>query len=220
MSASALDKLGKSIQAAAAEIKKLRRENDRLKETAAKLEQSPAAVPEADPEAAAWADERVQIKGRLEELSATLEAALAEERALWSGALEAARRSRREPGRVLSSDGYRSAASVSRSREDDRQMASDKTAATEVEIFGSVYHVRGEKQPEYLHSLAEMVDRKMREIGQHVSTVNTSKIAILAALNLADELVQCRTQQEGERADFDGKVAELAGKLDQVVQQS
>ena len=98
-------------------------------------------------------------------------------------------------------------------------MASKKTAATEVEIFGSVYHVRGEKEPEYLHSLAEMVDRKMREIGQHVSTVNTSKIAILAALNLADELVQCRTEQEGERAETDNKVAQLAGKLEKAVQQ-
>ena len=99
-------------------------------------------------------------------------------------------------------------------------MAAKKKAPTEVEIFGSVYHVRGEKEPEHLHSLAEMVDRKMREIGQHVSTVNTSKIAILAALNLADELVQCRTEQEGERSDNEGKVAELAGKLESAVQHS
>ena len=98
-------------------------------------------------------------------------------------------------------------------------MTAKKTATTEVTIFGSVYHVRGEKETEHLHGLAEMVDRKMREIGQHVSTVNTSKIAILAALNLADELVQCRTQQEGERAAIDGRVAELAGKLEKVVQQ-
>ena len=98
-------------------------------------------------------------------------------------------------------------------------MAAKETAPIEVEIFGSVYQVRGEKDSERLHSLAEMVDRKMREIGQHVSTVNTSKIAILAALNLADELVQCRTDQEGERAEIDGKVAELAGKLESAAQQ-
>lgn len=98
-------------------------------------------------------------------------------------------------------------------------MSGKTTTATEVEIFGSVYHVRGEKNPEYLHSLAEMVDRKMREIGQHVSTVDTSKIAILAALNLADELVQCRTEQEGERADIEAKATELAGELDEALQQ-
>jgi cell division protein ZapA len=97
-------------------------------------------------------------------------------------------------------------------------MSARETAATEVEIFGSVYHVRGEKDPEYLHGLAEMVDRKMREIGQHVSTVDTSKIAILAALNLADELAQCRTEQEGERAEIEAKATALAGKLDKALQ--
>lgn len=98
-------------------------------------------------------------------------------------------------------------------------MSAKTTTATEVEIFGSVYHVRGEKNPEYLHSLAEIVDRKMREIGQHVSTVDTGKIAILAALNLADELVQFRTEQEGERAEIEAKVTELAGELDTALQQ-
>ncbi|MBW2278567.1 MAG: cell division protein ZapA [Deltaproteobacteria bacterium] len=98
-------------------------------------------------------------------------------------------------------------------------MSAKTTTATEVEIFGSVYHVRGEKNPEYLHSLAEMVDRKMREIGQHVSTVDTSKIAILAALNLADELVQSRTEQEGERAEIEAKVTVLAGELDEALKQ-
>lgn len=99
-------------------------------------------------------------------------------------------------------------------------MSSKTTTATEVEIFGSVYHVRGEKKPEYLQELAEIVDRKMREIGQHVSTVDTSKIAILAALNLADELAQCRTEQEGERAELEGKASALAGELEKVLQHS
>ncbi len=98
-------------------------------------------------------------------------------------------------------------------------MAAKKTEPIEVEIFGSVYQVRGEKDSEHLQSLAEMVDRKMREIGQHVSTVNTSKIAILAALNLADELVQVRMEQEGERTEIDSKVADLTGKLESAVQQ-
>jgi cell division protein ZapA len=98
-------------------------------------------------------------------------------------------------------------------------MAARETAPIEVEIFGSVYPVRGENDSEHLHRLAEMVDRKMREIGQHVSTADIGKIAILAALNLADELVQCRTDQEGERAEIDGKVAELAGRLEIAVQQ-
>lgn len=89
--------------------------------------------------------------------------------------------------------------------------------ATEVEIFGAVYHVRGDKDPEYLQELAEMVDRRMREISQQVSTVDTSKIAILAALNLSDELFQCRQQQDGDRGQLRERIVALTGKLEKAL---
>ncbi len=87
------------------------------------------------------------------------------------------------------------------------------TTSIDVEIFGSVYHVRGEQDPEYLQRLAEVVDGKMREISRHVPVVDSGKIAILAALNLADELLQCNNQQQGERVDMMEKVEELTGLL-------
>ncbi|MEE8277835.1 MAG: cell division protein ZapA [Thermoanaerobaculia bacterium] len=98
-------------------------------------------------------------------------------------------------------------------------MTTKATTATDVEIFGGVYHVRAEKDPEYLRKLAELVDQKMREIAQQVSTVDTAKIAILAALNCADELFQCRKQQEGERVEIQEKVTELAGRLSEALQE-
>lgn len=97
-------------------------------------------------------------------------------------------------------------------------MTTRSTTATEVEIFGSVYHVRGEKDPEYLQELATLVDRKMREISQQVSTVDSAKIAILAALNIADELFQSRKQQQGERVKIEEKVTDLAGELEKALQ--
>jgi cell division protein ZapA len=87
------------------------------------------------------------------------------------------------------------------------------TTSIDVEIFGAVYHVRGEQDPESLRRLAAVVDRKMREISRHVPVVDSGKIAILAALNLADELLQCNNQQEGERVEMMEKVAELTGLL-------
>ena len=87
------------------------------------------------------------------------------------------------------------------------------TTSIDVEIFGSVYHVRGEQDPEYLRRLAEVVDGKMRDISRHVPVVDSGKIAILAALNLADELLQCNNQQEGERVEMMEKVEELTGLL-------
>ena len=91
------------------------------------------------------------------------------------------------------------------------------TTTTDVEIFGSTYHVRGDKDPELLQELAGLVDGKMREIAQQVSTVDTGKIAILAALNIADELLQCRKQQEGERVEIQDKVTRLAERLEGVL---
>jgi len=58
----------------------------------------------------------------------------------------------------------------------------------DIEIFGKIYTVKGEKDPEYVRKVAEYVDRKMREISQVTETVSTSRIAILASLNIADEL--------------------------------
>lgn len=85
--------------------------------------------------------------------------------------------------------------------------------STEVEIFGAVYSVRGSDDRGYLQGLADLVDRKMREVAQHVNTADTARIAILAALNLADELLSLEKRQEGERVLIREKVAELTEEL-------
>lgn len=89
---------------------------------------------------------------------------------------------------------------------------------TEVEIFGAVYHVRGSEDTEYLQNLADLVDRRMREIAQHVTSGDTTRIAILAALNLADELFRTQKQQEGERVEIREKVVELTEELTQALE--
>ena len=85
--------------------------------------------------------------------------------------------------------------------------------ATEVEIFGAVYNVRGREDRGYLQELASHVDRRMREVAERIHTVDTAKIAILAALNVADELFQSRKQREGERVEIEEKAGALAGEL-------
>jgi len=70
----------------------------------------------------------------------------------------------------------------------------------DVEIFGKVYTVRGDKDPEYVRRVAEFVDRKMREIAQVTDTVSTSRIAILASLNIADELMTILEESEEFKA--------------------
>ncbi|MDY7092741.1 MAG: cell division protein ZapA [Acidobacteriota bacterium] len=92
-----------------------------------------------------------------------------------------------------------------------------KGTTTAVEIFGSVYYVRGDNDSDSLRELAGIVDRQMRQIAEQVATVDTAKIAILTALNLADELSQCQKLQEGERVEIREKVEALAGELDRAL---
>jgi cell division protein ZapA len=89
---------------------------------------------------------------------------------------------------------------------------------TPVEIFGAVYTVRGTNDTGYLQGLADLVDRKMREVAEHVSTADTARIAILAALNLADELFRIQKRQEGERVEIREKMTALAEELNQALQ--
>jgi cell division protein ZapA len=86
------------------------------------------------------------------------------------------------------------------------------STTTQVEIFGEVYSVRGNDENGYLQELASLVDRKMREVAGQVKG-DTARIAILAALNLADELFQIQSRQEGERVEIREKVAALTEEL-------
>ncbi len=85
---------------------------------------------------------------------------------------------------------------------------------TEVRIFGAAYNVRGSDGSDHVQALADLVDRKMREIAGQVRTQDTARIAILAALNLADELTQLQRRQEGERVEVQERVFELLKTLD------
>ena len=89
---------------------------------------------------------------------------------------------------------------------------------TPVEIFGEVYYVRGDDENGYLQGLADLIDRKMREVAEHVKTGDKARIAILVALNLADELFQAQNRQEGERVEIREKVAALTQELSQALE--
>jgi len=56
------------------------------------------------------------------------------------------------------------------------------------EIFGQTYTIRGELDEAYVQKLASYVDEKMRAVANATSTVDTQKVAVLAALSIADEL--------------------------------
>ncbi len=92
-------------------------------------------------------------------------------------------------------------------------VSANDTTSIEVEIYGSRYQVRAAHDRAYLEELAAMVDRKMREISGRIQVVDAGRLAILSALNLADELYQCTKQQESERDRIMERLAELEGEL-------
>ncbi len=84
---------------------------------------------------------------------------------------------------------------------------------TEVEIFGATYVLRSGQDREYLAALADEVDRRMRELSEHLEQVDPGRLAILVALNLADELTRNRKHYDGERGEIENRVTELTDRL-------
>ncbi len=67
--------------------------------------------------------------------------------------------------------------------------------AVAVDIYDQVYHLRG-SDPVYLTRLAQLVDTKMRAVTAHGGPVDSLRVAVLAALNIADELATLRQRHE------------------------
>ena len=96
-------------------------------------------------------------------------------------------------------------------------------AAVAVEIYDQVYHLRG-IDPAYIEALAATVDSKMRAVSAIGGTVDSLRVAVLAALNIADELTQLRqrydtlagTVSQSQRA-VRSRTGNLAHLLDEVL---
>jgi cell division protein ZapA len=82
-----------------------------------------------------------------------------------------------------------------------------------IEIHGQRYPIRSTLDPEYVARLARYVDQRMRAAGDTTHSGDSLQLAILAALNIADELFRCRDVSR-ERA---GELAERAGELERLL---
>lgn len=82
-----------------------------------------------------------------------------------------------------------------------------------VEINGQRYPIRSTLDPEYVAQLAAYVDGKMRAVSDSTPTGDSLRLAVLAALNIADELFRCRDVTRLR----DGELAERAGELERLL---
>lgn len=90
----------------------------------------------------------------------------------------------------------------------------DKSAAVQVEIFGQSYTVRAGADPSYVQELASYVDSQMQQVSRAGGAVDSVRIAVLAALNIADECFRYRTTAEEAESVAHAHADELAKRLD------
>ena len=88
----------------------------------------------------------------------------------------------------------------------------------QVEIFGHGYTIRGEADQQYILGVAAYVDRKMREVTEKLPVASLSKVAVLASLNIADELFKERTARERTDQEIHSRAAKLHAVLDEVLE--
>lgn len=96
--------------------------------------------------------------------------------------------------------------------------------AVSVDIYDQVYHLCG-TDPAYIERLASLVDTKMRSVAASGGTVDSLRVAVLAALNISDELLTLRARYDALAGSSDrtqnnlrSRAGTLAGMLDEVLE--
>ena len=87
-----------------------------------------------------------------------------------------------------------------------------------VEIYDQAYNLRG-SDPDYIFRLAAYVDAKMRTVAEQTSTVDSLRLAVLAALNIADEYHLLKRKYDEVAAEYNQRAHELSGKLDEALRE-
>ena len=95
-----------------------------------------------------------------------------------------------------------------------QEQSGNRIGYVTVEIYDQPYHLSGQNI-EHIRGLAEIVDSRMRAVAAQGRTVDSLRVAVLAALNLADELSQ--TAHAGAAALGHARAISLRGLLDEVL---
>lgn len=96
----------------------------------------------------------------------------------------------------------------------------EREKLVQVEIYGQRYTLKGSEDSAYVESLAAHVDRRMREIAGSSSTVDSLKVAVLAAVNIADEYFRLKLAGESVGDRVHEMARQIEGLLDDVIEQA
>ena len=88
-----------------------------------------------------------------------------------------------------------------------------------VEIYDQAYNLRG-SDADYIFKLADFVDLKMRTVAEQTATVDSLRLAVLAALNIADEYHLLKRKYDAIASDFNARAHELSGRIDEALKET
>jgi cell division protein ZapA len=98
----------------------------------------------------------------------------------------------------------------------DPNLKAAQNGSVRVEIFDQAYNLRG-SDAEYILKLASYVDAKMRSVAEATNTIDTARLAVLAALNIADEYHLLKRRDDTGGADYQKRAHLLAKAIDEVL---
>lgn len=92
----------------------------------------------------------------------------------------------------------------------------DEQHRVKVDIFGQVYTLKGPGSPERLARVAALADRKMHELFEQNPRLNLQTLAILTALNFAEEYQRIANEYEAllQALEVDAGIRPAAGTAD------
>lgn len=99
----------------------------------------------------------------------------------------------------------------------DATVKDPQNSSVRVEIFDQAYNLRG-SDPDYILKLAEYVDSKMRAVAEATNTIDTVRLAVLAALNIADEYQLLKRRLDSGPTEYEKRAHRLARALDEVLE--
>ncbi|MBI3994374.1 MAG: cell division protein ZapA, partial [Nitrospirae bacterium] len=85
----------------------------------------------------------------------------------------------------------------------------------EVEIYGQKYTIAGEADEAYVNKLARYVDGKMRELAKTGKDLPTTKLALLAAVNITHELFELRKDKQAKESLIEKKTKDLIENIEE-----
>ena len=88
------------------------------------------------------------------------------------------------------------------------------TKTIEVEVYGQRFSLQGEADEKYFHELAQYVDSQMRMLSETMKTGTPTKLAILAAINIADQLFHQKRQRKVGEGEIERRAQEILESIE------